>query len=101
MIKYSYILLVFIFLQSCSTKPKNFKFYGDANYQESNAKNLNTNLNFEYSIPIYETRNKKFLFNKKNLIDKIFFVFYLFRVVFCLLHHINLCKVHQIDDLAA
>lgn len=54
--------MIFIFLQSCSIKPKNFKFYGDTNYQESNTKNLNTNLSFEYSLPIYETRNKKFLY---------------------------------------
>jgi hypothetical protein len=63
MIKNIYILFIFIFLQSCSTKPKNFNFYGNTEYQQSNTKNLNTELNLEYKLPVYETKNKKILYH--------------------------------------
>jgi hypothetical protein len=58
-----YLAIVFCFFsQACTVNSKHIKVRGNTNYTQSQNKSLSTNLNLDYTIPMYETKNKKYLF---------------------------------------
>jgi hypothetical protein len=60
-LKLKLFFLFFCLFQSCSYN--NLDFYGNTNYEQKESKRMNTSFNLDYTIPLYETKNKKHLYH--------------------------------------
>jgi hypothetical protein len=58
----NFLLFIFLFcINLYSIDFQKFDVYGETNYSEKENKSLNTTLNFEYKLHIYEPNHKKYL----------------------------------------